>query len=118
MKNTNKELGKETKDLLTRLKKSKLEKCNVELIGKWVWVSGETKQYTEKLKKLCNDRNIEGLEVSAKTGINIEESFETLAKLIIGNKSKEEFIKTYTIQTKARGISITSKNKKKKKKCC
>ena len=73
---------------------------------------------TEKLKKLCNDRNIEGLEVSAKTGINIEESFETLAKLIIGNKSKEELIKTYTIQTKARGISITSKNKKKKKKCC
>ena len=45
------ELGKVEKDLLTRLKKSKLEKCNVELIGTWVWVTGETKQYAEKLKK-------------------------------------------------------------------
>lgn len=51
MKNTNQELGKEIKDLLTRLKKSKLENCKVELIGKWVWVSGDTKQYAEKLKK-------------------------------------------------------------------
>lgn len=45
------ELGETEKKLLTRLKKSKLDGCKVEVIGSWIWISGETKQYVDKFKK-------------------------------------------------------------------
>lgn len=51
MKKTQVELGKVEKDLLTRLKKSKLEGCKVEVVGTWVWITGDTKQYVDKFKK-------------------------------------------------------------------
>ena len=50
-KNTIIELGEEEKDLLKRLKRSKLDGCKVEVIGSWIWVSGDTKQYVDKFKK-------------------------------------------------------------------
>ena len=74
----------------------------------------------EKLQKFCDDRNIQGFEVSAKIGKNLSECFEALAKLIVGDKTKDELIQTYTIVSKGRGVSINSKkkDKKDKKKCC
>ena len=74
----------------------------------------------EYLKKFCDDKNLTGLEVSAKLGIKISDAFEYLAKLILGDKSKEEIIKSYTEAGRERGLSIESdkKNKNKKKKCC
>ncbi len=74
----------------------------------------------EYLKKFCDDKNLTGLEVSAKLGIKISDAFEYLAKLILGDKSKEEIIKSYTEGGRERGLSIESdkKNKNKKKKCC
>ena len=74
----------------------------------------------EYLKKFCDDKNLTGLEVSAKLGIKISDAFEYLAILILGEKSKEEIIKSYTEGGRERGLSIESdkKNKNKKKKCC
>lgn len=43
------QLNEEGRKVLTRLKKSKLDGCTVKVIGNWIWVSGETKQYKEKL---------------------------------------------------------------------
>ena len=43
------------------------------------------------LKKLCNELNIEGIEVSSKTGENILKSLEILSKSIIEKKTKEDF---------------------------
>ena len=49
----------------------------------------------EYLSKFCEKYNIEGIEVSAKTGENVSKSFEMLVKSIIGDKSKEELIEIY-----------------------
>ena len=73
----------------------------------------------ESLIKYCEDKNIKGLEVSAKTGSKVNEAFETLARLIVGKMSKEEIIKKYSEVARDRGLSINNKeNKKEKKKCC
>ena len=75
----------------------------------------------ESLQKFCDDRKLKGVEVSAKLGTNVSETFERLAKMILADKSKEEIIKTYTEGGRERGLSIKSKeekNKKDKKKCC
>ena len=73
----------------------------------------------ESLIKYCEDKNIKGLEVSAKTGSKVNEAFETLARLIVGKMSKEEIIKKYSEIARDRGLSINNKeNKKEKKKCC
>ena len=74
----------------------------------------------EACKKFCEEKNIQGIEVSAKNGNNVSEPFEILAKMIIGKKSKDELLQTYTVSAKGRGLSITKKKKEKKekKKCC
>ena len=49
----------------------------------------------ETLQNLCQKKNIQGMEVSAKNGTNVNECFELLAKLIIEGKTKEEIIEKY-----------------------
>ena len=90
------------------------------IVGNKVDLEDERVISKEKLQKFCDDRNIQGFEVSAKIGKNLSECFEALAKLIVGDKTKDELIQTYTIVSKGRGVSINSKkkDKKDKKKCC
>ena len=90
------------------------------IVGNKVDLEEERVISKEKLQKFCDDRNIQGFEVSAKIGKNLSECFEALAKLIVGDKTKDELIQTYTIVSKGRGVSINSKkkDKKDKKKCC
>ena len=90
------------------------------IVGNKVDLEEERVISKEKLQKFCDDRNIQGFEVSAKIGKNLSECFEALAKLIVGDKTKDELIQTYTIVSKGRGVSINSKkkDKKEKKKCC
>ena len=42
----------------------------------------------ETVKIFCEKYNIENIEVSSSLGTNVSKCFETLAKLIIENKSK------------------------------
>jgi Ras-related protein Rab-1A len=51
----------------------------------------------ENVKSYLTGKNqdIPTIEVSAKDGTNVDEAFTTLAKLIIGNKTKEEVINTF-----------------------
>ena len=73
----------------------------------------------ESLKKFCDDRHLTGLEASAKSGTNVKEIFENLTKMIVGDRTQDELIKTYTEGARERGLSIQNKKKKKdKKKCC
>ena len=90
------------------------------IVGNKIDLEDERVISKEKLQKFCDERKIQGLEVSAKIGKNLSECFEALAKLIVGEKSKDELIQTYTITSKGRGVSIHSKkkDKKDKKKCC
>ena len=74
----------------------------------------------ESLHKFCEDKNLNGIEVSAKSGSNVNEAFYSLAKMIVGNMSREEIINKYTGGVRERGLSINKKNKKQKEKnkCC
>ena len=66
----------------------------------------------ELLKKFCNDMNLKGFETSAKTGKNINESFEELIKMIVGGKTKDELTQKFKMTSKERGVKINSENKK------
>ena len=71
----------------------------------------------DMLNKLGNKKKIKTFETSAKTGINVSKSFESLAELLVEGKSKEELNNLYRRET----IKITGiKNNKKseKKECC
>ena len=76
----------------------------------------------ESLKHFCENKNIQGIETSAKIGKNVNECFELIAKLIIEGKSKEELIEKFSIEGRSRGKSIvtreTFRKKNDKKKCC
>ena len=74
----------------------------------------------ESLQKFCKDKSLNGIEVSAKSGSNVNEAFYSLAKIIVGNMSKEEIIKNYSERTRERGLSIKSEKqtKKEKRNCC
>ena len=72
---------------------------------------------TDMLNKLGNKKKIKTFETSAKTGINVSKSFESLAELLVEGQSKEELNNLYRRET----IKITGiKNNKKseKKECC
>jgi small GTP-binding protein len=79
----------------------------------------------EMFQKFCQNKNIQGMEVSAKNGSNVEKCFELIAKLIIEGKSKEQLIERYSEAGRNRGKSIVSRemykknnNKDKDKKGC
>ena len=91
------------------------------IIGNKIDLEKERQITKETLNKFCQNRNIKGMEVSAKNDINVNECFETLAKLIIEGKSKEQLIERYSEAGRSRGKSIISKashKNKSKKKCC
>ena len=91
------------------------------IIGNKSDLESERKVSKEIFQKYCQNKNIKGLEVSAKDGTNVSESFEMIAHLIIEGKSNEELLKKYSEEGKTRGKSIMNKNnhnkKSKKKKC-
>ena len=91
------------------------------IIGNKIDLDKERQITKESLNKFCQSRNIKGLEVSAKNDVNVNECFETLAKLIIEGKSKEQLIERYSEARRSRGKSVISKasdKSKNKKKCC
>ena len=91
------------------------------IIGNKIDLEKERQITNESLNKFCQSRNIKGMEVSAKNDVNVNECFETLAKLIIEGKSKEQLIERYSEARRSRGKSVISKSShksKNKKKCC
>ena len=91
------------------------------IIGNKIDLEKERQITKESLNKFCQSRNIKGMEVSAKNDVNVNECFETLAKLIIEGKSKEQLIERYSEARRSRGKSVISKSShksKNKKKCC
>ena len=67
----------------------------------------------ELLKEFCEKNNIIGFEVSLKLYNNdVSKCFESLANLIIENKSKEELIKLYGDKDKKQKNEIKFKSEK------
>ena len=71
----------------------------------------------EKLTKYIDEKKYKGIEVSAKTGENVEKAFLMLTQLIVGNMSKEEIIKKYEKNNSKNKLKSSGKNNKKKKLC-
>ena len=71
----------------------------------------------EKLTKYINEKKYKGIEVSAKTGENVEKAFLMLTQLLVGNMSKEEIIKKYKKNNSKNKLKLSKKNNKKKKLC-
>ena len=114
------------------------KKSSFDNLKKWIFQSEETTEGFQKiiignkydlkdkrqvtndsLKTFCQARNIQGMEISAKTDYNVHECFETLTKLIIKGKSKEQLINLYSEAGKNKGNKIMGDNSiKSKKKCC
>ena len=91
------------------------------IIGNKSDLEDERKVSKDSFTNYCKNKNLKGFEVSAKSGTNVNECFETLAKLIIEGQTKEELLQKYSEEGKQRGKSIVDKknyNKKVKKKKC
>ena len=91
------------------------------IVGNKTDLVDKRKVNKEAFQKFCQNRNIKGMEVSAKNGSNVNESFELLARLIIEGLSKEQLISRFSEASRSRGKSIISKEShknKNKKKCC
>ena len=71
------------------------------IVGNKIDLPNDSRQVKkETLEKYCNERNIKGIEVSAKTGDNVENAFNLLTDLIVGNMTKDEIIKKFGIKKK------------------
>ena len=86
------------------------------IVGNKIDLPKESRQVKkETLEKFCNEKNIKGIEVSAKNGDNVEKAFNILTELIIGNMTKEEIIKKFVKNKKEGYINISEPVKKEKK---
>ena len=69
----------------------------------------------EEVRKYCEIKNVEEIEVSSKLNININECFEMLIKSILKNKTKEELINMYNDKKIDENYKILLEKEKKKK---
>lgn len=89
------------------------------IIGNKCDLEEERKVSQETLKKFCEKKNIKSFETSAKNNINVSETFETLAELILENKNEEEIKEEFG--EKNHSLSVYSKkgdDEEKKGGCC
>ena len=105
------------------IKDSELNASNFEKILLGNKVDLESKRAVKKteLDEYGLKKNIDTLETSAKTNINIDLAFKKILDKILANKSDAEIIKEYGIgDQNQNGINLKDGNtgKKKKKECC
>ena len=81
------------KDIYKNIKDIKPENVKVIIVGNNKEMENERQVSKDMVKSFCEKHNIESIEVSSRLGTNVSKCFETLTKLIIGNKSKEELLR-------------------------
>ena len=96
-------------------------KCMI--VGNKIDLEEQKEVSTETLQKYCENKNIEGMEVSARENLNVNECFLSMVKLIIGGKNKDELMDTFSAQgkrkrTNTKHLEKNTNSAKKKKKCC
>ena len=91
------------------------------LIGNKCDLEGKRNVTLENLEKFGGKKKMRVFEASAKMDINVKQSFDTIAELIMGNKTKEQLLKMYGGKNESFSVSasnITNKSEKKRRKCC
>ena len=87
------------------------------LCGNKVDLEQQRQVKIDELKEFGMKKKIDVIETSAKSNINIDESFKKLIDLILSNKSEEEIKKEFGIKNK-NDINLTKNNTQSKKSCC
>ena len=94
------------------------------LVGNKVDLKNKREVDFNEVKEWSEKKEIESLEVSAKLGINVENTFKRLVELILGNKTKNEILEKFGTDEK-KNISTTkltkannNTNVNKKSNCC
>ncbi len=88
------------------------------LIGNKCDLEGKREVSKDMLDKFGNKKKIKTFETSAKTNINVTDSFDYLAKLIVKDKTKEEIIEKFGERNESINISKKKSENKSKKECC
>ena len=101
------------------------EKNNFEfekiLVGNKIDLEQKRKVELEDVKEWAEQKKINVLEISAKNGTNVEKCFNELIRQILENKTKEEILGKYGMNSQKEENKLKkekSNNKDKKKKCC
>ena len=92
---TNKSSFRFIKEKYMDIKDIKSENVKVIIVGNNMDMEDKRQVSKETVKIFCEKYNIENIEVSSSLGTNVSKCFETLAKLIIENKSKEELLREF-----------------------
>ena len=88
------------------------------LVGNKCDLEGKREVSKDSLDKFGNKKKIKTFETSAKTNINVNETFDCLAKLIVKDKNKEEIIEKFGERNESINISRKKSENKGKKECC
>ena len=84
------------------------------LIGNECDLEGERQVQTEEGENFASKYDIKFFEGSAKTGVNVDKSFEAIGDIILNNDKYKENLET----SKSEYVISKSTSNKKKKKCC
>jgi small GTP-binding protein len=84
------------------------------LIGNKCDLEGERQVQTEEGENFASKYDIKFFEGSAKTGVNVDKSFEAIGDIILNNDKYKENLET----SKSEYVISKSTSNKKKKKCC
>ena len=90
------------------------------IVGNKIDLSNKREVSTDNLNKFCNNNGkAKGIEMSAKLGVNVTETFDILVKDILGNLTNEQ-IKAKFCKKEKETRNLKNKNNKNnsKKKCC
>ena len=112
---TNKSSFSLIKDIYKNIKDIKPENVKVIIVGNNKEMENERQVSKDMVKSFCEKHNIESIEVSSRLGTNVSKCFETLTKLIIGNKSKEELLREIGSKNNQNLNKIKTSVKKSKK---
>ena len=90
------------------------------LCGNKIDLKDERQVTFNELEEYGMKKKIEVIETSAKSKINIDESFKKLVDLILSKKTEEEINKEFGVKApQSQNINLTKSNtQNKKKKCC
>ena len=94
------------------------------LVGNKIDLKNKREVNFNEVKEWSDKKEIECLEVSAKLGINVENTYIRLVELILANKSKEEILEKFGMNEKNTGTKLSktanknNKNNMSKKSCC
>ena len=91
------------------------------IIGNKSDLEGKRQVSLEVLEKYGEKKKMRFFETSAKMDVNVKQSFDTIASLIVGNKTKEQLLEIYGSRNESFNINKSKtpeKSEKKKKECC